>query len=57
MQERGWRVDKTISFGIVIQSVGRTSRLFLEWHDGRPTANEFFRDTMASLSLGIRIDL
>ena len=57
MQERGWRVDKTISVGIVIQSVGRTSRLFIEWHDGRPTANEFFSDTVATLSLGVRMDL
>ena len=57
MQERGWRVDKTIGVGIVIRSPGRTSRLFLEWHDGRPTANEFFRDNIASLSLGLRIDL
>jgi hypothetical protein len=57
MQERGWRVDMTVSAGIVIQSVGRTSRLFIEWHDGRPTANEFFSDTVATLSLGLRIDL
>ena len=57
MQERGWRVDKTVSVGILIQSVGRTSRLFIEWHDGRPTPNEFFNDTVATLSLGIRIDL
>ena len=57
MQERGWRVDKTVSVGILIQSVGRTSRLFIEWHDGRPTPNEFFSDTVATLSLGIRIDL
>jgi Protein of unknown function (DUF1207) len=57
MQERGWRVDKTISAGIVIQSLGRTSRLFIEWHEGRPTANEFFSDTISTLSLGLRIDL
>jgi hypothetical protein len=57
MQERGWRVDKTVGAGIVIQSVGRTSRLFIEWHDGRPTANEFFNDTVATLSLGVRMDL
>ena len=57
MQERSWRVDKTVSVGIVIQSVGRTSRIFIEWHDGRPTANEFFSDTIATLSLGLRVDL
>ena len=57
MQERGWRSDVTADFGIVIHSVGRTSRIFIEWHDGRPTANEFFKDTVKTLSLGLRIDL
>jgi len=47
----------TADFGIVIHSVGRTSRIFIEWHDGRPTANEFFKDTVKTLSLGLRIDL
>jgi Protein of unknown function (DUF1207) len=57
MQERDWRVDVTIDFGIVTRGVGRTSRIFLEWHDGRPTVNEFFGDSMSSLSLGLKIDL
>ena len=57
MQERNWRVDVTADVGIVMQGVGRTSRIFLEWHDGRPTANEFFRDSVSSLSLGLKIDL
>jgi Protein of unknown function (DUF1207) len=57
MQERNWRVDVTVDVGIVTQGLGRTSRIFLEWHDGRPTANEFFRDSVSSLSLGLKIDL
>jgi len=43
--------------GIVLQGLGRTSRIFLELHNGRPTANEFFRDSVSSLSLGLKIDL
>jgi opacity protein-like surface antigen len=57
MQERDWRRDVTAAIGIVVQSVGRTSRIFLEWHDGRPTANEFYTDTVKTLSLGLRMDL
>ena len=57
MQERNWRVDATVDVGIVMQGSGRTSRIFFEWHDGRPTANEFFKDSLSSLSLGLKIDL
>jgi hypothetical protein len=57
MQERDWRVDVTVDAGIVTRGIGRTSRIFLEWHDGRPTVNEFFLDSTQSLSLGLKIDL
>ena len=57
MQERDWRVDVTTDFGIVIRGAGRASRIFLEWRQGRPTVNEFFVDSMSSLSLGLKIDL
>ena len=57
MEERDWRVDVTIDLGIVVRGGGRASRIFLEWHDGRPTVSEFFRNTMSSLSLGLKIDL
>jgi hypothetical protein len=57
MEERNWRVDETVDVGIVIHGVGRTTRIFVEWHDGRPTVNEFFRDSLSSLSLGIKVDL
>jgi hypothetical protein len=57
MQERDWRVDVNVELGILARGVGRTTRLFLEWHDGRPTANEFFGDSISTLSLGLKIDL
>jgi len=57
MQERDWRVDLTTDFGIVIRGAGRASRIFVEWRQGRPTVNEFFVDSMSSLSLGLKIDL
>ena len=57
MEERNWKLDVTISFGIVTKGVGRTSRLFFEWHDGRPTLNEFFRESVSTLTLGLKIDL
>lgn len=57
MQERNWRVDVTVDVGILLQGLGRSSRIFLEFHNGRPTANEFFSDSVSSLSLGLKIDL
>ncbi len=57
MDERNWRVDMTANVGIVMQGLGRASRIFLEWHDGRPTVSVFFRDSLKSLSLGLKIDL
>lgn len=56
-EERRWRVDVTANVGIVVHGLGRTTRLFVEWHDGRPTPNEFFLDSLSSLSVGLRIDL
>ena len=56
-EERKWRVDLTANVGIVIHGPGRTTRLFVEWHDGRPTPNEFFLDSLSSLSVGLKIDL
>jgi Protein of unknown function (DUF1207) len=57
MQERDWRVDKTVDVGIAVRGVGRTTRIFLEWHDGRPTVNEFFTESISSISVGLKIDL
>lgn len=57
MQERDWRGDLNGEFGIVARRGSRATRLFLEWHDGRPTVNEFFKDTVSTISLGIKVDL
>lgn len=57
MQERQWRVDTSIEGGIVLSRAGRTSRLLLQWHDGRPTTSEFFRDSIMTLSIALRVDL
>lgn len=50
-------MDVTVEVGIAIRGAERTSRLFLEWHDGRPTVSDFFKDSMSTLSLGLKIDL
>jgi hypothetical protein len=57
MQERDWRADLTAEFGIVARRGGRATRIFIEWHDGRPTVNEFFKDTITTFSVGIKVDL
>ena len=57
MQEREWRVDASVELGIVLRGGGRTSRILLQWHDGRPTANEFFGESISTLSMALRIDL
>jgi hypothetical protein len=57
MQERDWRMDLAVDVGIVVRGVARTSRLFLGWYDGRPTANEFFTDSVSGFTLGFKIDL
>jgi hypothetical protein len=50
-------VDVTVEVGIAIRGAERTSRLFFEWYDGRPTVSDFFKDSMSTLSLGLKIDL
>jgi hypothetical protein len=57
MQERGWRADVTFEGGFVLRGGGRTSRLLLQWHDGRPTANHFYSESMSTFSIALRIDL
>ena len=57
MQERDWRGDLTGEFGIVARRGGRATRIYMEWHDGRPTVNEFFNDTVTTFSVGIKVDL
>ena len=58
MQERDWRLDVTVDVGIVTWSEGGgTPRIFLQWHDGRPTVNEFFSESESTLALAVRIDM
>ena len=57
MEERNWRIDTTADVGMVLHGQGRSSRIFFEWHDGRPTVTEFFQDSVSSLSFGLKIDL
>jgi hypothetical protein len=57
MQERGWRIDFSLEGGIVFRRAERASRLLLQWHDGRPTASEFFKDSIGTLSVAFRIDM
>jgi hypothetical protein len=57
MQERNWRLDTTANAGLLMRGLGRTTRIFLEWHDGRPTVNHFFNDSVTSLTCGLKIDL
>jgi hypothetical protein len=57
MQERDWRLDATLEVGIVLRGEGRTSRVLLQWHDGRPTLGEFFRDSISTLGVALKIDL
>ena len=56
MQERDWRVDTSVQAGIATRSDGRTYRLGIQVHDGRPTVNEFFQFTETSVTLGIWVD-
>ena len=56
MQERDWRLDTSLQAGIATRSEGRTYRLAIEVHDGRPTVSDFFQFTETSVTLGIGVD-
>jgi hypothetical protein len=55
-QERDWRVDMTVQTGIVVHRSSRTWRIGIEYHNGRPTMGEFFRDSEEYISAGLWID-
>ena len=57
MQERLWRLDTTLQGGLVTRSNGRTVRLFLELHDGRPTIGEFYKISETVITIAFKIDL
>ena len=56
MQERDWRLDTSLQAGIATRSEGRTYRLGIQVHDGRPTVSDFFQFTETSVTLGIWVD-
>ena len=56
MQERDWRLDTSLQAGIATRSEGRTYRLGIQVHDGRPTVNDFFQFSETSVTLGIWVD-
>jgi hypothetical protein len=56
-QERDWRVDVTVQSGIVVHRRSRTWRIGVEYHNGRPTLGEFFRDSEEYISAGLWIDV
>ena len=56
MQERDWRLDTTLQGGIVSRSEGRTHRLGVQFHDGRPTIGEFFEVSESYFTVGFWVD-
>lgn len=57
MQERDWRLDKTLQLGLVSHSGHRTWRFGFEISKGRPTMSEFFQNTETYTSIGLWLDL
>jgi len=57
MQERDWRLDNALQGGLVTRSGDQAYRVFVQWHDGRPTLGQFTTYSEASLSLGLKIEL
>ena len=56
MQERDWRVDRTLQGGVVARSHGHTYRMMGEYSKGRPPVAEFFTATESSVTIGLRIE-
>jgi len=57
MQERNWRADTTVQFGLVGHNANRAWHLGVEYHQGRPTISEFFQSTENYTSFGLLIDI
>lgn len=57
MQERAWRFDKSLQFGLVSHSGRRTWRFGFEISKGRPTMGEYFQNTETYTSFGLWLDL
>lgn len=57
MEERDWRVDRSLQTGLAARSGGRTWRFGIEWYRGRPPIGEFFQITEEYVSVGLWIDI
>lgn len=57
MEERDWRLDRSLQAGLVTHRGGRTWRFGIEWYNGRPPLGEFFQYTEEYVSLGLWIDI
>ena len=57
MEERDWRVDRSLQAGLAKHTDSRTWRFGIEWYRGRPPLGEFFQYTEEYVSLGLWIDI
>ncbi len=58
MQERDWRIDRSLKTGYRIDSAdGRAYRFGVQWYSGRPPIAEFFQNTESFLGVGIWVDI
>ncbi len=57
LEERAWRVDRSLQAGLATHSGGRTWRFGIDWYRGRPPMGEFFQYTEEYVSLGLWVDI
>ena len=57
MEERNWRMDRSLQAGLVTHAGNRTWRFGIEWYNGRPPLGELFQFTEEYVSLGLWVDI
>ena len=57
MEERAWSLDISAQLGVLILSPGRSWRIGLEYHDGRPALGEFYQRDENYVALGLWLDV
>lgn len=57
MEERAWSLDVSAQLGVLIVSPGRSWRIGLEYHDGRPALGEFYQRDENYVALGLWLDV
>jgi hypothetical protein len=57
MQERDWRIDRSLKTGYRVDSDGRVYRFGVQWYSGRPPIGEFFQHTESFLGVGVWVDI